>query len=616
MNAHWITEAARWTADASLAIALPALVVAGLSFVKIVPAKWRALLAVLVLARLLVPAVAPVEWKRAFVISGEKSSKSYVPHETFETYAMPTTTRSNTAQHLVEDRQSWRSIWLGASQNLLPWIWLAGVAGLGFWIAASHRRLARMAKSGSPAGDDLRSLLRECCGSQGIRRMPRLSIISGLESAALFGWLRPVILIPGSLASQHSREELRGIFLHELQHLKRHDSLWNWLGLIACSLHWFNPLAWLVFARYRADRELACDEAALASQPQSARRSYGEALIRSAERFIAPPMLVPSFFASKAELKHRLHHIMKPQPRSIIATACSICIGLGITAFTFTAAKADDEKKKPAAEEGGKDQPREEVKKPALKDGEGGEKKGPKDGEGFKKGVKDGEAKKEGARDGEGGKKIVKDGDGEKKPGPKDGEGFKKGSRDGEMKKEGVRDGEGGEKKGPKDGEGFKKPGAKDGEMKKEGGPRDGEGFKKPGARDGEGGERKGPKEGDGFVKKSAEGEGQKKVSKEGEGKFTKRPMKKESDDAEASGREPLVIRVTADGGSMVVDGKKIAANELRSLLSQIIPQNPGRKVVIEADDTVPFKDVAAALDAARDNGAKGAGIRSAPKDE
>ncbi len=600
MNAHWITEAARWTADASLAIALPAVVVAGLSFVKFIPARWRAMLAVLVLARLLAPAVMPVEWKRAFAVGRGVEAKVEMMSEGATAVSVAGEVESDAVHDVVMASGTLATHTAGTAvlrgmRASLPWIWAAGVAGLGVWIAASHRRLARMARDGAAAGEGLHDLLRECCTLQGIRRIPRMSVVSGLESAAIFGWLRPVILAPSSSAAEHDRDELRGIFLHELQHLKRHDALWNWLGLVACSLHWFNPLAWLVYARYRADRELACDESALDRQPQSARRSYGEALIRSAERFAAPPVLVPSFFASKTELKHRLHRIMKPQPRSLIATACSICIGLAVAAFTFTAAKADDEKKKPAAEEGGKDQPKEEVKKPAAKDGQGGEKKGPRDGE----------TKKEGARDGEGGEKK----------GPRDGEGFKKGPRDGEMKKEGARDGEGGEKKGPRDGE-TKKEGARDGEGGEKKGPRDGEGFKKPGAKDGEGAVKKGPKEGDGFVKKSAEGEGQKKFSKEGEGGLVKKPMKKKSGDGESSAQEPLVIRVTADGGSMVVDGKKIAANELRSLLSQIIPQNPGRKVVIEADDSVPFKDVAAALDAARDNGAKGAGIRSAPKGE
>ena len=52
-------------------------------------------------------------------------------------------------------------------------------------------------------------------------------------SPALFGFVRPRLLLPAGLMSQFTREELRHVFMHELAHVKRRDILFGWLTL-AC----------------------------------------------------------------------------------------------------------------------------------------------------------------------------------------------------------------------------------------------------------------------------------------------------------------------------------------------------------------------------------------------
>ncbi|MCP4642480.1 MAG: hypothetical protein GY851_18690 [bacterium] len=48
-------------------------------------------------------------------------------------------------------------------------------------------------------------------------------------------------------------------------------------------MHWFNPIAWWVLSRLRADRELVRDAWGLARIPGDARTDYGQLLLRLME---------------------------------------------------------------------------------------------------------------------------------------------------------------------------------------------------------------------------------------------------------------------------------------------------------------------------------------------
>jgi beta-lactamase regulating signal transducer with metallopeptidase domain len=69
------------------------------------------------------------------------------------------------------------------------------------------------------------------------------------------------------------------VLLHELAHVKRRDLLWGWLPEIARLLYWFHPVIHWVYYRLRLERELACDQLAMALSGQSA-AGYAETLVR------------------------------------------------------------------------------------------------------------------------------------------------------------------------------------------------------------------------------------------------------------------------------------------------------------------------------------------------
>ena len=53
------------------------------------------------------------------------------------------------------------------------------------------------------------------------------------------------------------------ILAHERAHIRRGDPLWKAFSFLALSVHWFNPLVWLMFVLFGRDLEMACDEAVI-----------------------------------------------------------------------------------------------------------------------------------------------------------------------------------------------------------------------------------------------------------------------------------------------------------------------------------------------------------------
>jgi beta-lactamase regulating signal transducer with metallopeptidase domain len=111
----------------------------------------------------------------------------------------------------------------------------------------------------------------------GLRRPIRLLAHVRLDSALVVGWLRPVVLLPVSLISGFTTEQLRAILAHELAHIRRHDFIVNLLQRCVESILFYHPAVWWLSKRIRAEREHCCDDIAI--HLCGSRKVYAEALI-------------------------------------------------------------------------------------------------------------------------------------------------------------------------------------------------------------------------------------------------------------------------------------------------------------------------------------------------
>ena len=186
---------------------------------------------------------------------------------------------------------------------------------------------------------DLYALYSSCMRKAGVRRQVDLYTSCRIESPASCGILRPTIFIPEDLDILLSADDIRFIFLHELQHLKHKDAILNGLSCILQILYWFHPLIRYSFTIMRRDCEIACDHAVIRTAGREQAASYGHMLIRYAGSLRDHAFLSPlsSLGGDKSAALRRIKEIAEYRPDTRSRKCRSIVILL-LTALLLLAA--------------------------------------------------------------------------------------------------------------------------------------------------------------------------------------------------------------------------------------------------------------------------------------
>jgi beta-lactamase regulating signal transducer with metallopeptidase domain/thiol-disulfide isomerase/thioredoxin len=229
-------------------------------------------------------------------------------------------------------------LWLSLYARATVSVWLAGMAVLTLQIAWTTARALLRVRRATPISDPAVISLFEACRRE--MRVPAPILLREtpfVRSPALFGVVRPRLLLPPGLTGHFALAELRYVFLHELAHVKRRDVAMNWLLTLLQVIHWFNPVIWLGFARLRADRELACDALAMSCSGENEARSYGLTIIKLLETFSRAssfPGLV-GIMENKGEMARRLRLIANfRQSRRWSLLAVALLAVLAVTGLT------------------------------------------------------------------------------------------------------------------------------------------------------------------------------------------------------------------------------------------------------------------------------------------
>jgi len=202
----------------------------------------------------------------------------------------------------------------------------------------------RLAKNQRPRKPELAELLARLCAELNLRAHPIIIETPLVNSPCLFGFFKPRLLLPANLHPHLTESELTHVLLHELAHLKRRDLFTNFLMALAQSIHWFNPIAWLVFRKMRLERELACDQIVLQSRAASDPKAYGQTLLKLLRDFTPIPS-TPALVGI-AEDKHsatvRLRRIAQFTPRPSRYSLAGVALLLAIALLGLTNAQTPE----------------------------------------------------------------------------------------------------------------------------------------------------------------------------------------------------------------------------------------------------------------------------------
>ncbi|GEM_PF-5270992 len=94
----------------------------------------------------------------------------------------------------------------------------------------------------------------------GIQRRIKIRLSHLVESPITYQFFRPIILLPVSLFTHLSDEQIEVLLLHELAHIKRQDYLVNLLQSCIEVLFFYHPLIWWMSKQVRLEREHCCDD--------------------------------------------------------------------------------------------------------------------------------------------------------------------------------------------------------------------------------------------------------------------------------------------------------------------------------------------------------------------
>lgn len=212
---------------------------------------------------------------------------------------------------------------------------------------AMHLRLrgARRLEAG-----DLPVDLAALASRIGVRAPVRLVEVPWAGSPGVWGLFRPSVILPAGITLSVSRNGLTWVLLHELNHIRRRDS---WVVLyqrLVQIVYFFHPAVWLANRMIDAQREYACDDAALALADVP-RYDCGAGFLTIVERANAFPWTgCPSLglTRSKSLIRSRLMRILDGRrPLQTRLSVGSAVILLVVAAVGLPRLNAREEPSKP-----------------------------------------------------------------------------------------------------------------------------------------------------------------------------------------------------------------------------------------------------------------------------
>lgn len=200
-------------------------------------------------------------------------------------------------------------------------------------VARDYMHLRALRKSAWAAPEEA-NLRFECCLRHGrIGSKPRLLVASKIFSPLAAGFRHPVVILPERLTKEISGAELENVLLHELAHFARRDNWTNLLARLAACAVVLHPVAAWALSRIEQEREVACDDWAVAISGSA--REYAATLARLFEVCGArrQELLATGMAYRSSRLGERIELVLRAKRRFVARTSfarLALCTAAGL----------------------------------------------------------------------------------------------------------------------------------------------------------------------------------------------------------------------------------------------------------------------------------------------
>lgn len=161
------------------------------------------------------------------------------------------------------------------------------------------------------------------------RRTVEIRQSDRIRSPLTYGVLRPVILLPKAM-DWTDEAQMRYILAHEFVHIRRFDAVSKLVLVLTLSVHWFNPLVWVMVVLANRDIELSCDEAVIKDLGEHNRSAYAMTLIGMEENRGRLTFLFNHF--SKNVMEERIESIMRIKKTTVAGIGLALAFIIGVPA--------------------------------------------------------------------------------------------------------------------------------------------------------------------------------------------------------------------------------------------------------------------------------------------
>lgn len=228
--------------------------------------------------------------------------------------------------------------------TLLFYGYLAGAVAFLLYLGVSYalfrRTVRRWKRDVSRA--DYAFLLCDTARELGVKE-PQMLVCEAITTPAVTGFFRPTLLLPHE---RYDLNDLRYILRHELCHLKRRDMLLKFVLLLANTMHWFDPMVYLMLRQADEDIELACDSAATDGLERAERAAYSRTLLAAVQSNVRALPATTCFGSTVERLKRRITNVLGAQKKrglGVVALVLALTLTAGCAVSWGQRAQANDD---------------------------------------------------------------------------------------------------------------------------------------------------------------------------------------------------------------------------------------------------------------------------------